>query len=231
VQGVCVGLKVFLHGLLSILLGSNAAKDCFWRLWPIVTTGKSFTETCLQAFGRNHTEPQTTNSRIHHHWQGRLPAQHRARATESFIAIGALGNPERQKHDPTDVAWKMAEQGNASAQYILGVRYESGRGVAKDEAAAVAWYRKAAAQGHGLGQYTLGVMYDNGRGVESDEAAAVAWYEKAAAQGYASAQYVLGTINECGRGVEKDEAMAATWYCISAEQGYAPAKLRFGVIS
>ena len=43
---------------------------------------------------------------------------------------------------------KAAEQGNAAAQYNLGVRYETGRGgLPKDEAKAVEWYRKAAEQG------------------------------------------------------------------------------------
>ena len=38
--------------------------------------------------------------------------------------------------------------GIASAQYNLAVVYASGRGVMRDEAEAVLWYRKAAAQGY-----------------------------------------------------------------------------------
>ena len=47
------------------------------------------------------------------------------------------------------VSWyrKAAEQGNASAQYNLGVMYDNGQGVPQDYAAAVSWYRKAADQG------------------------------------------------------------------------------------
>jgi TPR repeat protein len=40
-----------------------------------------------------------------------------------------------------------AERGDASAQDKLGVMYEEGRGVQKDDTQAVAWYRKAAEQG------------------------------------------------------------------------------------
>ena len=43
---------------------------------------------------------------------------------------------------------KAAEQGNATAQYNIGVCYDNGYGVTKDYAEAVKWYRKAAAQGY-----------------------------------------------------------------------------------
>ena len=43
---------------------------------------------------------------------------------------------------------KAADQGNAKAQYNLGLMYEGGKGVAKDDKQAVDWYRKAADQGN-----------------------------------------------------------------------------------
>ena len=46
-----------------------------------------------------------------------------------------------------------AEQGNATAQYDLGVMYIDGEGVLKDHAEAVAWFRKAAEQGLSNAQY------------------------------------------------------------------------------
>ena len=48
-----------------------------------------------------------------------------------------------------------AEQGNANAQYNLGVMYAEGRGVPKNEQVAAAWYRKAAEQGHASAQQKL----------------------------------------------------------------------------
>ncbi len=62
----------------------------------------------------------------------------------------------------------LAEQGNARAQYNLGVMYENGRGVPQDYAKALQWYRKAAEQGVALAQNNLGVMYRKGRGVLGD---------------------------------------------------------------
>ena len=67
-----------------------------------------------------------------------------------------------------------ADQGLAAARCSLGVMYENGRGVAKDEARAVELYQAAADQGLAAAQCYLGVMYENGRGVAKDEARAVA---------------------------------------------------------
>ena len=41
----------------------------------------------------------------------------------------------------------QSRKGDIDAQFELGLRYGSGRGVQKDEAAAVGWYRKASDQG------------------------------------------------------------------------------------
>jgi TPR repeat protein len=73
--------------------------------------------------------------------------------------------------------------------------YERGWGVVKDEAQAVAWYRKAAAQGNVNAQYNLGVMYAQGRGVAKDKAQAVDWFRKAADQGDASALDALNLMS------------------------------------
>ena len=51
-----------------------------------------------------------------------------------------------------------AEQGDADAQYNLGVCYANGTGVEKDEQKAVEWYQKAAGQGHAKSQSNLGVL-------------------------------------------------------------------------
>ena len=50
-----------------------------------------------------------------------------------------------------------AEQGDADAQFNLGVMYAEGEGVARDDAEARRWYRKAAEQGHADAQHNLRV--------------------------------------------------------------------------
>ena len=73
-----------------------------------------------------------------------------------------------------------AEQGNARAQYNLGVMYNQGEGVPEDKAEAARWYRLAAEQGHTGAQYNLGVMYAIGEGIPEEDAEAVRWYRMAA---------------------------------------------------
>ncbi len=77
----------------------------------------------------------------------------------------------------------LAEQGNAQAQYYLGVLYFKGEGVPQDYAQARKWWRKAAAQGHAIAQFNLGLLYNFGLGVPQDYVQAHMWDNLAAAQG------------------------------------------------
>ena len=76
---------------------------------------------------------------------------------------------------------RAASQGLAHAQYHLGLLYERGEGVPRDEVAAAHWHRQAAQQGEVAAQTSLGLMYRDGRGVLRDDALAYAWLSLAAA--------------------------------------------------
>ncbi|MCH7916223.1 MAG: sel1 repeat family protein [Deltaproteobacteria bacterium] len=78
----------------------------------------------------------------------------------------------------------LAEQGDAAAQYNLGLMYDEGQGVPQDYAEAVRWYRKAAEQGDDNAQYSLGAMYLSGRGVPQDYVRAHMWFNLSAARGH-----------------------------------------------
>ncbi len=58
--------------------------------------------------------------------------------------------------------------------------YSEGKGVPKDDAEAVGWWRKAAEPGYAKAQSKLGVMYDNGKGVPQDYVQAHMWFNLAA---------------------------------------------------
>ncbi len=80
--------------------------------------------------------------------------------------------------------WRpLAEQGDGDAQNNLGVMYDYGQGVPRDDAKAVKWYRKAAEQGYAKAQNNLGTMYRHGNGVTKDFVLAHMWFNLAAAQG------------------------------------------------
>jgi len=113
--------------------------------------------------------------------------------------------------------WRaLADQGNARAQYDIGLMYGLGQGAPQDYAQALYWYLKAAKQGNAGAQYELGDMYARGLGVPRDQTQAVAWYSKAADQGHPVAQYNLGVIYERGQGVPQDYARAHMWFNLAA---------------
>ena len=77
----------------------------------------------------------------------------------------------------------LAKQGNANAQFNLGLMYEKGQGVPQDYKTAVKWYRLAAEQGHANAQSNLGVKYAFGVGVLKDYVYAHMWGNIAATNG------------------------------------------------
>ena len=113
--------------------------------------------------------------------------------------------------------WRpLAQQGDAPAQYSLGVMYAKGWGVPQDFAQALMWYRRAAEQGYASAQYNLGNMSYDGRGVPQDYAQAMMWYRRAAEQGYAEAMNSLGVMYAKGEGVVQDYVQAHRWFNLAA---------------
>jgi TPR repeat protein len=120
--------------------------------------------------------------------------------------------------------WRpLAEQGDARAQYNLGVLYRKGRGVPQDDVQARRWYEKAAAQGQAKAQYNLGTLYLNGGGVPKDYQQALRWFRMAADQGEALAQTKIGIMYDEGQGVPHDFVQAHKWYNLAATNGDKPA--------
>ena len=122
----------------------------------------------------------------------------------------------------------LAKQGDAVAQFNLGVMYDNGRGVPQDYGEAERWYRRAAEQNVVLAQFNLGLMYYNGEGIPHDYIEAANWYRRAAEQGHADAQLNLGAMYRKGEGIPRDDDEAATWYRRAAEQGNAAAQFNLG---
>lgn len=111
---------------------------------------------------------------------------------------------------------RKAEQGNAYAQFNLGIMYRFGQVVPQNYAEATSWFRKAAEQGLADAQYVLGTCYEFGEGVPQNYAEAAKWYRKAAEQGEISGQYFLGFCYELGHGVPQNYKTAYIWYSLAA---------------
>jgi uncharacterized protein len=149
-------------------------------------------------------------------------------------AVAGPFEDAKAAHDRGDYATALrlvrplAEQGNADAQYNLGVMYDHGTGVAQDYREAMKWYRLAAAQGNPAAQHGLGFMYVYGRGVSQDYKEASKWFRLAAVRRHTTSQYALGSLYLHGYGVPQDYAEAAKWFHLAAEQGSAHAQNSIG---
>src|SRR5258705_3961594 len=99
----------------------------------------------------------------------------------------------------------LANDGDAVAQYNLGLMYATGQGVSQDYVMAAIWFRKSAEQGYAVAQSNLGGFYRDGRGVQPASTEAGKWFSKAADQGDAIGQYLLGLQWAAGEGVPQQD--------------------------
>ncbi len=135
-----------------------------------------------------------------------------------------------------DAIRHAAEQGEAQAQYELGLMYYNGDGVQADLVKGFEWMRKAAEQGHAVAQFNLFLSYENGMGGEQDHEQAVLWLKKAegglrkaADQGDAKAAYCLWRMYDNGWLVDRDPVKSAEWLQKAAERGHAESQYQLGV--
>ena len=105
---------------------------------------------------------------------------------------------------------RLAEKGNAFAQYRLGKFYAKHKG--PESAESLSWYKKASAglrrladAGNGQAMYVLGVMYAFGRGVQRDTEEARRWLTKAVKLNVKEARPVLARV-ERSRLTESERA-------------------------
>jgi uncharacterized protein len=114
---------------------------------------------------------------------------------------------------------KSAEEGDASAQYRLGLLYDGGVGVPQDYRQAKEWFEKAAKQGHVGAQADLGTLYLQGAGAPQSAQMAVFWFSQAAKQGDVLSFAKLGWMYAEGQGVRQDSIQAHMWYSLAAARG------------
>lgn len=140
--------------------------------------------------------------------------------------------PSRPDQDLQQTKAK-ADQGDAEAQFGLGLRYSCGELPLQDYTQAAFWYRRAADQNHALAQYNLAMMYEEGQGVPRSDTEAARWIRKAAEQGDAAAQFNLGLRCQregslsslCPQVEVKIEAYK--WFRLAADQGYLGSAMAF----
>ena len=156
----------------------------------------------------------------------------------TVVAGGSLA-PVRAQLDRVPVEdlglRKLAESGDAEAQFQLGLRLVRGEGVAKaNPTEGALWLEKAAKQDNEKAMHVLAALYAVGEGVEKSQAKFIQWEQKAADKGLPEAQLGLAQAYDLGEGVEKDASLGAEWAIKAADQGmpeaqaYYAAKLSHG---
>jgi len=124
---------------------------------------------------------------------------------------------------------RAAAEGDARAQYLIGLRYAEGDAGMRDMEKSLRWLRLAAMSGLAPAEYRLGVLYERGEGVEFDLNQARAWYGRAARQGNLKAMHNLAVI-EGGKEGSGDYSDAAKWYEKAAAHGLSDSQFNLGVL-
>ena len=117
------------------------------------------------------------------HWADSPQAAQRSLADGSEATPGQNSADQRPPAKSLADLRKLADHGNAEAQWQLGVSYHTGEYVPRDDRQAMQWFQRAAEQGHVTAQATLGAYYWAGRGVPQDLSKAYFWSALAFAQG------------------------------------------------
>jgi len=101
--------------------------------------------------------------------------------------------------------------------------YARGDGVAKDEAVAVAWYRRAAEQRLPVAMTQFALAAFEGRGLAKDRELAAYWFDRSARAGDVEAQNRIGIILALGEDVPGDTVQAYAWFLLAERAGLVPA--------
>jgi putative methionine-R-sulfoxide reductase with GAF domain len=117
-------------------------------------------------------------------------------AASSRVDPPVAGLPVETSRQPADLKTmrELAEHGDATAQFDMGVRYALGDEVKQDYTQAAHWISLAAEQGHVFAQATLGAYYLEGRGVPKDPVKAYYWLVLASNKGDEPSKYRLALL-------------------------------------
>ena len=119
----------------------------------------------------------------------------------------------------------LAEEGEAEAQYQVGLMLFHGRGCLRDRVAAYGWYYRAAQQNNVAAMNDLAFSLLHGFGTERNAAEGFAWALRAAERGHAPSQTIVGECYAHGQGVAQDLDKSEEWLYRAARQGDVRARL------
>ena len=110
-----------------------------------------------------------------------------------------------------DFQMKLAQKGNAEAQFKVGEMYETGFGVKEDMTEARNWITKAADQGHETAGFKLLYWDIEKNGINDANKGKLEALRAKAKEGNGQAQYYVGKMYSRGVGVPRDSGKALNW--------------------
>lgn len=119
-----------------------------------------------------------------------------------------------------DLLKEASEQGLARGWYKLGMEYNSGNIVKKDDSKALELLLKASELGSADAMGSVGVMYEYAVGADKDINKAIEYYNKSIKRGCGFGTEYLGFIYANGYDVEQDYHKAFECFKIGARIGY-----------
>ena len=129
-----------------------------------------------------------------------------------------------------DFQMKLAEKGNAEAQFKVGEMYETGFGVKQDMEQARSWISKAADQGHETAGFKLLYWDVEKNGLTAGNKPGVENLKAKANEGNPQAEYYVGKMHARGVGMKKDPDKAIEWLNKAALVGVLEAEREVAVV-
>ena len=123
---------------------------------------------------------------------------------------------------------RLADRGDAHAQYLMGQLYQGGPLLIPNSQKAKDWLTQAAEHGLPEAQYALGKLLLSDDPEVRDPEEGIRWMRKTVEKGNQWAAYRLGKEYLSGEFVSKDAAEAVDWFTKSAEAGNQYAQYMLG---
>jgi uncharacterized protein len=141
----------------------------------------------------------------------------------ALFDVGAAGLVKDDSHG-TALVLESVKLGEPRAMNEMGLRYQSGRGVRRDNVAAIGWFHMASQHGLPAAMVNLGIAYRKGDGCIADFNLAGQQLSAAAKLNFAPAQFQIAQMFEAGEGTGKQPVYAYINYARAAAGGVKEAE-------
>ena len=141
----------------------------------------------------------------------------------SAVSLGVTAFRREQYAVARAFLQEPIKDGNAEAQFTLGLIYWQGLGFPKNGKESIRLFMLAAEQGHARALNVLGYSFERGIGIPTDIEKAIHWYREAVKEDEPRALNNLAILYSNGNGVPHDVAEAEQLWRRAVNQGHTPA--------